>query len=129
MTDAPCEGRDAEWAKHASRLTSRMSIERLPKAGSRSNRRRRIDAGPEIHRAQLLAAAGLEVQKQLRTVGRAPTEHQVDDEGATRGLVAVKSVDLGTEVRIGHIGHIDANQTERLVTAIKTVLGEMEVLP
>jgi hypothetical protein len=48
------------------------------------NGRRLIDAGPEVHCAQLLAAAGLGVQEQLRAVVRDATEHEVDHESPAR---------------------------------------------
>src|SRR5438477_11465956 len=68
-----------------------------------SDRRRRIDAGPEVHRAQLFTAAGLEIQEQLCAVGRTPTEDKVHHHGPARRLLAVESVDFTTKIGIGHI--------------------------
>src|SRR4029453_15987057 len=67
-----------------------------------SNCRGRIDPGPKVHRAQLLAAAGLEVQKQLRAVCGATTKHQIDDEGPACGLTAEHG-DLFAEVGVRHV--------------------------
>jgi hypothetical protein len=63
---------------------------------------RAVDTAPEVHRVQLLAAARLEVQEQLRAVRRAAAEHEVDDQRAPRAAVA-EHLDLGAEVGVGHL--------------------------
>jgi hypothetical protein len=67
-----------------------------------SDGRRRINACPQIHRAQLLAAAGFQIQEQLGSVRRASTEHMVDDESTARRLVA-EHLDFRAEVGLRHL--------------------------
>ena len=43
-------------------------------------RHRRVHAGPQVVRVQLLASGRFEVAEELRSIGRAPREHHVDDE-------------------------------------------------
>src|SRR5688572_26725652 len=61
---------------------------RTPPSGG--SRRRRVDALPQVVRAQLIAAARLQVAEQLRAIGRVPTEHEIDDELAFADFAAVE---------------------------------------
>jgi hypothetical protein len=56
-----------------------------------------VDADPQVHRVQLLAAAGFQVEEQLRAVRDALPQHLVDDERAGRDRTPVEAGDFGAE--------------------------------
>jgi hypothetical protein len=44
---------------------------------------RRVHTAPQVHRAQLLATASLQIHEELRAVSGTPGKNQIDDELAT----------------------------------------------
>ena len=57
-----------------------------PRAGSH----RPVDAGPQVHRVQLLTAAGLEVDEQLRSVRGVAAQDRAHQPRSERGLLTEK---------------------------------------
>ena len=66
----------------ARRLERRRPGRGLPREVGLLDRYRRVDAGPQVHGAQIFASTGLQVAEQLRPVGCTPGFDQVDDERA-----------------------------------------------
>src|SRR6266446_3626583 len=69
-----------------------------------------VRAGPEVHGAELFAAAGLEVAEELSAVGGVTAENQVHQLPAAGGLIA-EHVDFRAEIGFGPI----AQETDILV--------------
>src|SRR5688500_6311047 len=71
-------------------------------SGLRSSSRS-VDARPEIRRPELLAAAGLEIYEQLRSIRGMPAQHQIDDKGPLGDRAAIEAGHLGAEIGVRHV--------------------------
>src|SRR5688572_17462005 len=92
----------ASGAVKAARMTPAKPARRIVVMAVSHRRRGRVRAAPQVHRAQLVAPTRLQVEEQLRPVGRMPAEHHADDERAARHLVA-EHLDLDAEVGFRHV--------------------------
>src|SRR5436190_6130641 len=68
--------------------------------GAKLGLRHPVDARPEVDRAQLLAAVGFEIEKQLRTIRGVAAHDEADDERSARHLAA-EHVHWHAEIFVG----------------------------